>query len=245
MKAEHIISCVNVGLVQKNQTVFSDISFKLGAGQGGLIIADPHSRARKLLEVCASVTSPTRGTVKWFDTALGALNKVSLLALRRRIGWVHRESRLVSNMTLLDNISLGLVYYNNLKPQAAHSHVREIMERFRLYDYRNLRPADLSYKKNRLAVYVREIAKKPDLYLFEAPAADLDQDFEPVMTWIKDQVAQQQAAFIISDETANQSQHWVDWVLVLDEKGNQFWIGEQDDRGYPIWSVAENLETLR
>jgi ABC-type ATPase involved in cell division len=208
---------------------FQGLSFSLEIGQGALLLTEPQMRARQLLRVCAALERPTQGRIHWFGRAGGKLTQSQVLDLRRRIGWVHRGSRLVSNMSLIDNMTLGLVYHRNLSYDQAAELVEDLMERFGLYHHRFQRPAEIDHAAQRRAVYVRELAKRPRLLLFEDPSWDLDQDFEVLMDEVKLLTQNHETAYLLSDVTAQDMVGWVDWVLLMDDRGNQTWPSDAFD----------------
>ncbi len=57
-----------------------------------------------------------------------------LYKLRRRIGFVHRETSLISNMTILDNISLGLQYHEEMVREQSYDRVTELLRQCELYE---------------------------------------------------------------------------------------------------------------
>ena len=219
----------DVSLTKNGMTLFKELSFSLEIGQGALLLADPQLRARQLLRVCAALERPTDGRIHWFGRPGGNLTQAQVLDLRRRIGWVHRGSRLVSNMSLIDNMTLGLVYHRNLSYPQAEELVEDLLERFGLYDCRFRRPAEIDHTAQRRAVYVRELAKRPRLLLFEDPSWDLDQDFEVLMNEVKSLTKHHETAYLLSDVTAQDMVGWVDLVLVINDRGGRIWPSDAFD----------------
>ena len=203
------------------------LSFDLDIGQGGLILAEPAHLAGLLLRICATITEPRAGRIIWFGRDSRKISLENILELRRGIGWVQRNSRLVSNMSIRENITLGLVYHRNITSDQAYEQVRELMLRLGIHKFRDRRPSDVDYRIQRLAVYAREMAKQPRLYVFETPTLDLDQEFEGIMQHIMDLKQRGEAAFLISDDMSGKSQKWVDWILFLGETVNYFCSDEK------------------
>ncbi|MEW6264756.1 MAG: ATP-binding cassette domain-containing protein [Thermodesulfobacteriota bacterium] len=212
---------------ENGRRFFSGLSFSLVVGQGGLILSDLQLLSRRLLQICATLEQPARGWIRWLGRTEQEFNEAQVLDLRRRIGWVHRESRLVSNMSLLDNLVLGLIYHRNISHSEAAAQVKDLLERLGLYDDRHLRPAALPFALQRLAVYARELVKRPRLFLLETPVLDLDQYFDLVKIEIEGMVVRGEAAFLVSDLTAANTLDWVNWVLVLTEEGHRLLPAEE------------------
>lgn len=224
-----VLDCENLTYVDNTGVVFQDLHFSLDVGQSALILAEPHVRARGLLSVWATLSPPTSGRIRWFGGTKERLNPTEILAMRKRIGFVHRSARLVSNMTIFDNIILGLLYHHNVTPREAENQVQEIMERYGLLYSGNLRPADVPFETRRLALYVREMVKKPSLYLLDDPASDLDTDFESIISDLFNLTRRGEAALIFSHIAASVGQDRVDWVLFISDAGNRFMAKSSDD----------------
>jgi ABC-type lipoprotein export system ATPase subunit len=199
--------------------LFNGLTFRLEMGQAGIVVSDPQLKARRLLQISSTVREPTHGKVKLFGRDATGLPQDAILELRRRIGYVHRESRLVSNMTLLDNIVLGLIYHRNISHREAEDGMSDLLNRFGLYPFRHRRPAEVSYSMQRRTLYLRELAKKPGLFLLEAPVLDLDQNFENMLEILKDVLSRREAALLLSDVTGRMVLDLIDWVLILEPDG--------------------------
>ncbi|MDY6851488.1 MAG: hypothetical protein SV487_05345 [Thermodesulfobacteriota bacterium] len=223
--SKQTLKCDNVGYDENGRTIFRNVSFSLEMGQGGFLLAELHRNSRLLLLLCSTLLRPTRGQFYWFGDPGQPKNKNFNLTLRQSIGLVHRETRLVSNMSIIDNITLGMLYHRNISYREARFEIKDLMERLDLYKYRNIRPAELSFEKQRLAVYARELAKKPKLFLLEAPTLDLGQRaYQMMMRDIRDRTDRQECAFLISAMSPEEGQKWVEWILVL---------GKDTSRMYP------------
>lgn len=226
---EPILECRNIALADEGRVLYGDLSFGLNPGQGGLILSSPAGPARDLLRICATLDEPSQGAVSWFGRSLKDMGESTRLYFRRKIGWVHRRTSLVSNLSVLDNIILGAMYHRNLKRAEASAEVRDILDRFMLYDFRDRRPSELSFARQRLAVYVRELVKKPRLFLMEDAAVDLDKDFDVLMKEIKALADTKETAFLMADHAAEDVLGWADWVLVMDQDGHRMWSANRFD----------------
>lgn len=217
---EPALEIKNLDYIDNGDWLFNKLSFSLDIGEGALVLAHPQYRGRHLLKICATLERPDEGKISWFGRNYDYRNEAHILDLRRNIAWVHRESRLVSNMTLLDNAILGMIYHRNISRDLAHERVKDLFDKFRLSEYRNYRPATLGYSRQRVAAYLRELAKRPRLILLETPYLDLDQNFELVMNEIKEMALRKESAFIMSGVSAKELSGWVDKVIVLNDSGS-------------------------
>jgi ABC-type ATPase involved in cell division len=214
--------------------LFTEVSFRLEWGQRGVLLAEPHRCANILLKICATLIQPTNGTISWFGRSPGELEEQGLHQVRRRIGFVHRETSLISNMTILDNISLGIQYHEELTREQAYDRITEVLKQFELYEYRFLRPAELTFEQRRLAVYARELVKKPQLYLLEHPSLDLgERVYSLLLEVFKTCSIEDGCAFLVASMIPEVVNRWGDWVMVFDQgRCRHFEVGQFDPSIY-------------
>jgi ABC-type sulfate/molybdate transport systems ATPase subunit len=212
----------DLGYRDQSGTWIEELTLEVSVGRGGLVLTAPGRRGRLLLRLLATLIEPTSGSIEWFGWR-GPLDREHLYQLRRRIGFVHRGTRLVSNMSVEHNLTLNRIYHRNMPYDQAAGEVADLIDRMGLGAVKNLRPDNLEFSRRRLAVYAREMAKKPSLYLLEAPSQDLGANFKPVMAAVRQQCLEGRTAFIITDLAAEEAAQWVDWVLVMDMAGNHFY----------------------
>jgi putative ABC transport system ATP-binding protein len=213
-----VLECSKLKYIDERGVLFDDLSLTLDYGQGGLILSEPRRRSLVLFRIFATLQRPSSGYLNVFGLDANRMSDRNLTFARRRIGLVHRAGRLVSNMSLMDNVCLGYLYHDNMPKAKAYEQVQDLMEGFGLHVYRNLRPDEVSFEKRRLALYIREMAKHPSLMLLEAPSLDLDRSFGLVMNELKRMAQQGRTSFIISDLEPREASNWVDWVLVMDDQ---------------------------
>ena len=216
---EPIIACEQIEYCEEDGTcLFSELSFQLERGQRGVLLADPHRCATILLKICATLDSPTAGRISWFGQSSDQIDGAGLYELRRRIGFVHRETSLISNMTSLDNISLGLQYHEEMVREQSYDRVTELLKQFELYEHRFLRPAELTFEQRRLAVYARELVKKPQLYLLGHPSLDLGERVYSLLLDVFNTCSiEDGCAFLVASVVPEVIKRWGDWVLVFDK----------------------------
>ena len=173
-------------------------------GDKKFIYARPYNPAVHLLRICATLYPPTSGTVTVFGKPTNDMNFNELLPIKRHIGFVERISSLVSNVTLVDNITLGLRYHQNLSKNVARHHADTFLLHFDLLKHINERPARIPSEKLRMALFCRELVLSPKLMILEKPSYGLSRDeLEYVMKAVLDYQAQSDCGLIISDDDAN------------------------------------------
>lgn len=209
-KEKILINLNRVSLMDSddNAGILHDISMEVREGEKKFIFARPYSPAVHLLRICATMYPPTSGTVTVFGKETNEMNFNELLLIKRYIGFVERVSSLVSNISLLENVTLGLRYHHNLTKSAACRHVNNFLLHFDLLKHMNDRPARIPSEKLRMALFCRELVLAPNLMILEKPSYGLSRDdLEFLMEAILGYQSESNCGLIIADDDADLFAH--------------------------------------
>jgi len=116
---------------------------------------------------------PTRGRLRLLghDTAL--LARAELPALRRQIGVVFQNFRLLDHLSALDNVALPLRMADIPEPEVQR-HVIELLGWVGLGDRLHSRPSTLSGGQQQRIAIARSVIARPRLLLADEPTGDVD-----------------------------------------------------------------------
>jgi len=155
------------------QEVLKDIS--LSVTRGGFHFLSGASGAGKssLLNVIALAARPTRGSVELFGRETTELTRHQLPSLRRRVGMVYQDYRLIDHLTIEENVGLPLKIAGESKKQIAKK-VAELLGWVGLGAYHRARPEILSGGQKQRVAIARAVITKPDLLLADEPSGNLD-----------------------------------------------------------------------
>jgi len=155
------------------QEVLKDIS--LSIDRGGFYFLSGVSGAGKssLLSLIALSTRPTRGIVRLFGTDTTQLARHELPALRRRVGMVFQDYRLLDHLTVEENVGLPLKMAGEEKKKIA-AKVAELLEWVGLGAYHKARPEVLSGGQKQRVAIARAVVTRPDMLLADEPSGNLD-----------------------------------------------------------------------
>jgi cell division transport system ATP-binding protein len=153
----------------------SDVNFELGHGE--LAFLTGHSGAGKstLLRLIALLERPSRGQVLFEGRNVGKLARRHIPYLRRRVGIIFQDHRLLSDKKVFDNVALPLmiagVSYREIKRR-----VRAALDKVGLLDKEGMYPPMLSGGQQQRVGIARAIIGKPPLLLADEPTGNLDPD---------------------------------------------------------------------
>ena len=151
----------------------SDVSFVLG--QGDMVFLTGASGAGKstLLKLIALMERPTRGQILFDGRNISKISKGQIPPLRRQIGVIFQDHRLLEDQRVFDNVALPLVIagtsYRDIKRR-----VRAALDKVGLLDKERLYPTMLSGGEQQRVGIARAIVNKPSVLLADEPTGNLD-----------------------------------------------------------------------
>ncbi|MDE2598278.1 MAG: ATP-binding cassette domain-containing protein [Rhodocyclaceae bacterium] len=153
----------------------ADINFEIA--QGTLTLLKGHSGAGKstLLKLIAAVEKPTAGTVQVSGENVGALKRAAVPWLRRNIGMVFQDQKLLFDRSAFANVMLPLQIIG-FPPREAERRVRAALDKVGLADRERAMPIAMSGGEQQRLAIARAVVSRPTLLLADEPTAHLDAD---------------------------------------------------------------------
>ncbi len=134
-----------------------------------------HSGAGKttLMKLLIAEDYPTEGSVFLESTNIHNLNKKEMSKLRRRIGTVFQDYRLIPNKTIYENIAFAMEAAGRTDAEIAADvpHVLELVDlAHKIWNF----PAELSGGERQRVAIARAIVTQPDIIIADEPTGNLD-----------------------------------------------------------------------
>ena len=173
-RGENIIRFDNVGLrYGLGPEVLQDITFALQSGSFHFLTGPSGAGKSSLLRLMYLGLRPTRGRVVLFDRDIANTKRYELPALRRRVGVVFQDFRLLDHMTALDNVALPL-RVRGVRDSEIRKHVPELLSWVGLADQLGAKPSTLSGGQKQRVAIARAVIGRPDLLLADEPTGNVD-----------------------------------------------------------------------
>ena len=164
----------NVGLrYGMGPEILRDISFHLEAGSFHFLTGPSGAGKTSLLRLLFLALRPTRGLISLFGQDVATLQRDRLPALRRRIGVVFQDFRLLDHLTTFENVALPLIVRGQTAEQYK-SDVGELVEWVGLGERINAFPPILSGGEKQRAAIARAVIGRPQLLLADEPTGNVD-----------------------------------------------------------------------
>jgi cell division transport system ATP-binding protein len=164
----------NVGLrYGVGAEVVRDLNFAI-APQSFQFLTGPSGAGKTtMLRLMLLSLPPTRGTIHIFGHDAAALDKDAITAIRRRIGVVFQDFRLLDHLTTYENVALPL----KARGRSEGGYRAEVVELLRwvgLGDRMNALPPVLSGGEKQRAAIARALIVRPELLLADEPTGNVD-----------------------------------------------------------------------
>ncbi len=164
----------SVGLRYGNgPEVLQDLSFGLPQGSFHFLTGPSGAGKTSLLSLLYLARRPSRGSVELFGYDVTDAPRRVLPAIRRRIGVVFQEFRLLEHLSALDNVALPLRIAGVAESEVKR-HVPELLTWVGLANHMNARPSVLSGGQKQRVAIARAVITRPDLLIADEPTGNVD-----------------------------------------------------------------------
>ncbi|HSE56810.1 MAG TPA: cell division ATP-binding protein FtsE [Candidatus Paceibacterota bacterium] len=169
-----MITFVNVSKIYQNGAVaLEDVSLEIEKGEFVTIVGPSGAGKTTLSKLVLAEEYPTEGTVLFENVDINALPSRSITGLRRRIGTIFQEFRLLQNKTAYENIAFAMEAAGKSDSEIV-SDVPHVLQLVDLQDRMFHFPSQLSGgEKQRLAI-ARAIINQPEVIIADEPTGNLD-----------------------------------------------------------------------
>jgi cell division transport system ATP-binding protein len=157
----------------RDREVLRDIDFALQPGGFVFLMGPSASGKSSLLRLLGLALTPSAGRYSLFHRDVAELAPIERCALRRRIGMVFQDLRLLDHLSAFDNIALPLRINGGQDAQIGGV-VAEMMGWLGLAELRDAVPGDLSMAQRQLVAVARAVIAKPGLLLCDEPTSHVD-----------------------------------------------------------------------
>lgn len=169
-----IVTFSNVGLrYSTGPEVLHDLSFELAKGSFHFLTGSSGAGKTSLLKLLYLGQKPTRGIITMLGRDLSALGRKDLQMLRRQIGIVFQDFRLLGHMSAFDNVALPL-RTAGVAEHEIKKNVTELLHWVGLGDKMEARPPTLSGGEQQRIAIARAVIGRPKILVADEPTGNVD-----------------------------------------------------------------------
>lgn len=153
-----------------------DVSFDIAKGE--MVYLTGHSGAGKstLLKLVAAIERPTSGSVLINGQNIRAIKREAIPALRRKIGLIFQDHKLLFDRNAFENVILPL-QISGFDHREAAKRVRAALDKVGLLAREKANPIALSGGEQQRLCIARAIVTRPDILLADEPTGNLDAEY--------------------------------------------------------------------
>jgi cell division transport system ATP-binding protein len=157
----------------RGPAIFSDVSLTLTAGSFHFLVGPSGAGKSSFLRLMYLAARPAEGRMTLFGRQIGRVTRRELPALRRRIGVVFQDFRLLDHLTTYENVALPLRAMGR-EETGYRAEVVELLRWVGLGDRMNAPPPVLSGGEKQRAAIARALIVRPELLLADEPTGNVD-----------------------------------------------------------------------
>jgi len=176
----------NVSKTYKNGTVaLRDVSLNIEKGEFVFLVGSSGSGKTTCLRLLLREESPDSGRILELGRDIGTMPKWRVPYLRRNIGCVFQDFRLLPTKTVFENVAFAQEVIGRPR-STVESQVPQILELVGLADKRNNLPSELSGGEQQRVAVARAFVNRPLVLLADEPTGNLDPtNSEQIMTLLE------------------------------------------------------------
>lgn len=155
-----------------------DINFKVEDGEFVFLVGVSGAGKTTLLKLMIREILPSHGSIFIMDFEINKLPQKQVPFLRRKIGFVFQDFKLLSDRTVGENIAVTLEILGKQKKET-ENRIKEVLEIINLTGKLNYFPGQLSFGEQQRVAIGRAIAGEAKILLADEPTGNLD----PKTSW--------------------------------------------------------------
>lgn len=171
-----MIEFVNVSKIYDNSTVaLQDINTFIDRGEFVFLVGPSGAGKSTFTRLIYREEVPTEGAVLFEGKNIARLRRRDVPFLRRKIGVVFQDFRLLSDRTVYENVAFAMIV-TGASSREIRKRVPEVLELVGLRDKANCFPHQLSGGEQQRAAVARAVVNYPHVILADEPTGNLDPD---------------------------------------------------------------------
>ena len=174
-----------------------DISFSIQKGEFVFLTGPSGAGKTTLFKLISAYEKISSGEIAVLGHNLSHLKNGQIPFLRRKIGFVLQNYKLLKNKTVFENIELPLVILG-VNPEARREKVNNLIRQVGLHEVSDQYPDFLSGGEQQRVAIARALVHDPEIIIADEPTGNLDPELSAVIMALFREFSKNGATFIIA-----------------------------------------------
>ena len=172
--SQPVLSLKNVTIAQGGKTILSNINLDVNHGEFIYIIGKTGSGKSSFMKALYADLPLEEGEGTIVDFNLAALDEDEIPFLRRKIGFVFQDFKLLPDRTVKDNMLFVLKATGWEDKEEIQNKIDEVLDKVGMKEYANQMPHQLSGGEQQRVAIARALLNNPEFILADEPTGNLD-----------------------------------------------------------------------
>ncbi len=169
-----VIELFDTGMhYDSGEEILSDVNLSINKGEFYFLTGASGAGKTTLLKLLYLAHPPSRGHIKLFGHDLHYSDRNSMAKIRRRVGVVFQDYKLIENLSVFENVALSLRILGRSE-KYIEKNVPSLLHWVGLGNHMHNKPATLSGGQKQRVAIARAIVNKPDVLIADEPTGNVD-----------------------------------------------------------------------
>ena len=239
MNEDRMLAVRNIHKSFGKTEVLKGVDFTVNKGSVIAVLGNSGSGKTTLLRCISFLENADQGELIFddFNKDITKINKKEIKELRMKMGFVFQGYHLFRNMTVLDNVLLGLTVARKTSEEEARRKAEEVLEKVGMAERMNYYPEQLSGGQQQRVAIARAIAYNPEVLLFDEPTSALDPELTGEVLAVMRKLAAEGATMVVVTHEMDFARKVANWavfmengVIVEEGPSKDFFVHPQNER---------------
>ena len=216
-----------------------DISFAIEAGEYVAIMGPSGSGKSTLMHIMGCLDRPTSGSMYLRGKDISSLSDGELAEIRNAdIGFVFQNFNLLSNISILENVEMPMLYAG-IPPRERRERAVRALEMVGLGDRMHHKPSEVSGGQRQRAALARAIVNRPAIVLADEPTGNLDSATGTEIMELFDELNAKGNTIILVTHERDIAEHASRIIHILDGKIDRVEVRTERNGSVQGWEAVE------